>query len=310
MAGEITIPAKNPSDGTSWETGDTVVKAGVTFTRQPDGSWKAPIDVTLTKNSDGGYKGKLTPEQQKGSSTASPTSASSATASSTTGAELTPAQIEQKLRDEALIVSSSNTGLPEGMATSSSYDLTTQPRYILTTMDPRKREEILRELYLRGGYQGQKRGNGISNSDISAFQDYLNYANIMGVNYEKALYLYKDQNPINPYLQGGGGGGRKAPRQVTNPADLKAVFKKASQDLLGRAIDDNVAEQFVQSFQNQQLQQQTQLETQSGGVVAQAPDAGVAAEKMIERKFGEEVRVQSAVNFGGIMDQMIKGLAR
>jgi hypothetical protein len=40
------------------------------------------------------------------------------------------------------------------------------------------------------------------------------------------------------------------------------------------------------------------------------PDAGVSAEKMIERQFGQEVRVQNAVNFGGIMDQMIKGLAR
>lgn len=306
MAGEITIPAKNPNDGTSWETGDTVVKSGVRFTRQSNGTWSSPVAVTLTRDSEGNFTGKLTPEQQK-----APSAGSSSTASTADGEALTPAQIEQKLRDEALIVSSSNTGLPEGMATSSSYDLTTQPRYILTTMEPRKREEILRELYLRGGYQGQKRGNGISNSDISAFQDYLNYANIMGVNYEKALYLYKDQNPVNPYLQaGGGGGGRKAPRQVTNPDDLKAVFKKASQDLLGRAIDDNVAEQFVQSFQNQQLQQQTQLETQSGGVVAQAPDAGVAAEKMIERKFGEEVRVQNAANLGNIMDKMIKGLAR
>lgn len=306
MAGEITIPAKNPNDGTSWETGDTVVKSGVRFTRQSNGTWSSPVAVTLTRDSEGNFTGKLTPEQQK-----APSAGSSSTASTADGEALTPAQIEQKLRDEALIVSSSNTGLPEGMATSSSYDLTTQPRYILTTMEPRKREEILRELYLRGGYQGQKRGNGISNSDISAFQDYLNYANIMGVNYEKAFYLYKDQNPVNPYLQaGGGGGGRKAPRQVTNPDDLKAVFKKASQDLLGRAIDDNVAEQFVQSFQNQQLQQQTQLETQSGGVVAQAPDAGVAAEKMIERKFGEEVRVQNAANLGNIMDKMIKGLAR
>lgn len=306
MAGEITIPAKNPNDGQAWLTGDTVVKAGVTFTRQRDGSWTSPVAVTLTRDSEGNFKGKLTTEQQKSSSTGS-----SSTASTTNGEALTPAQIEQKLRDEALKVSSSNTGLPEGMATSTSYDLTTQPAYILTTMDPKKREEILRELYLRGGYQGQKRGNGISNSDISAFQDYLRYANIRGVDFEKALYLYKDDNPINPYLQaGGGGGGRKAPKQVTNPADLKAVFKKASQDLLGRAIDDNVAEQFVQSFQNQQIQQQTQLATQSGGVVAQAPDAGVAAEKMIERKFGEEVRVQNAVNFGGIMDKMIKGLAR
>jgi hypothetical protein len=52
------------------------------------------------------------------------------------------------------------------------------------------------------------------------------------------------------------------------------------------------------------------MATQSGGVVTQTPDAGVSAEKMIESQFGEEVRVQNAANFGNIMDQMIKGLAR
>jgi hypothetical protein len=222
----------------------------------------------------------------------------------------TPEQIIKRLEKDALIVASGKTGLPEGMATESSYDLTTEPAYILTTMDPLKREEILQELYLRDGYQGQKRGNGTSDADIRAFSDYLRYSNIRQVDYEKALALYKGDNPINPYLQSGGGSGRKAPKQVTNPADLKAVFKKASQDLLGRAIDDNVAEQFVQSFQNQQIRQQTQMDTQSGGVVTQTPDAGVSAEKMIEQKFGEEVRVQNAANFGNIMDQMIKGLAR
>lgn len=299
MAGEITIPPKNQETGEDWQTGDTVVRAGVTFIRMPNKTWKAP-GVTLKKTSDGGYTGKLTPAQQK----KTPTDDNPA------GMVETPEQIIKRLEEDALIVSSNKTGLPEGMATANSYDLTTQPAYILTTMEPKEREEILQELYLRGGYQGQKRGNGTSDADIRAFGDYLRYSNIMQVDYEKALSLYKDQNPINPYLQAGGGGGRKAPRQVTNPADLKAVFKKASQDLLGRAIDDNVAEQFVQSFQNQQLQQQTRLEAQSGGVVAQAPDAGVAAEKMIEQKFGEEVRVQNAVNFGGIMDQMIKGLAR
>jgi hypothetical protein len=299
MAGEITIPPKNQETGKDWQTGDTVVRAGVTFIRMSDKTWKAP-GVTLTKTKDGGYTGKLTPAQQK----QSPTDDNPA------GVAETPEEIIKRLEEDALIVASGKTGLPEGMATASSYDLTTEPAYILTTMDPLKREEILQELYLRDGYQGQKRGNGTSDADIRAFSNYLRYSNIKQVDYEKALALYKGDNPVNPYLQAGGGSGRKAPKQVTNPADLKAVFKKASQDLLGRAIDDNVAEQFVQSFQNQQIQQQTQLETQSGGVVAQAPDAGVAAEKMIERKFGEEVRVQNAVNFGGIMDQMIKGLAR
>ena len=66
----------------------------------------------------------------------------------------------------------------------------------------------------------------------------------------------------------------------------------------------------MSTFQNQQVQQQAQVASKSGGVVVQAPDAGVSAQKMIEQKYGQEVRVQNAANFGNIMDQMIKGLAR
>lgn len=280
MAVTVTIPLEDPKTGKPWKNGDSWTSAGKTFTYGPKG-W------TEKKSS-----------SSKGSSD-----------SKSDGQPLTQEELEQQIRDAAGAVASSKTGLPVGVGRSDAYDLTTQPAYILSTLPPATRDPLLKELYLRGTYEGQKMGNGLSDADINAFQRYLRYSNFKEVPWEKALALFKRDFPVNPSLQAGGGG-RKAPKQVTNPADLKAVFKKASQDLLGRAIDDNIAEQFVQSFQNQQVQQQTQLDTQSGGVVVQAPDAGVAAQSMIEKKFGQEVRVQKAVDFGNIMDQMIKGLAR
>lgn len=209
--------------------------------------------------------------------------------------------------DDAIDTSTIDTGLPPGVK-GGIYDLDTAPRYLLNKMTPSYRYDILKTLFERGQYGGSKIGNGIAGVDVSAFTAFLSYANSLNMTYERALTLYKSQFPVQPSVVSGSG--TRAPKQVSNPDDLKAVFKKASMDLLGRTVDDNVANQFVQSFQNQQIATQTKMATQSGGVVAQTPDAGVSAEKMIEQKFGEEVRVQNAVNFGGIMDQMIKGLAR
>lgn len=200
-----------------------------------------------------------------------------------------------------------DTGLPPGVK-GGIYDLGTAPRYLLNKMKPDFRDQILKTLYERGQYSGSKMGNGIEGSDVAAFTEFLAYANSLNMTYERALTVYKSTFP--PKASVIAGSGTRAPKQVSSPDDLKAVFKKASMDLLGRAVDDNVANQFVQSFQNQQIASQTKMATQSGGVVTQTPDAGVSAEKMIGSQFGEEVRVQNAANFGNIMDEMIKGLAR
>ena len=285
MAVTVNIPLENPETNKPWKNGDEWLTAGRTFTYGPNG-W---TEKDYNSKSSSASKGS--------------------TSSKGSGQPATQEEIDQQLRDAANSVASSKTGLPEGVGRSDAYDLTTQPAYILTNMDPKTRDPLLKELYLRGAYGNQKIGNGASDSDINAFQAYLRFSNYKEVHWENALGIFKRQFPINPSLQAGGGTS-KPPKQVTNPDDLKAVFKKASQDLLGRAVDDNIAEQFVKSFQNQQVQQQTQMDSKSGGVVVQAPDAGVAAKKVIEQKYGQEVRVQKATNFGNIMDQMIKGLAR
>ena len=209
--------------------------------------------------------------------------------------------------DGAVDTSTIDTGLPPGIK-GGIYDLDTSPRYLLNKMTPSKRYDILKILFDRNQYSGSKMGNGIEGVDVSAFTALLSFANSLNMTYDRALSVYMQQFP--PKASTIAGSGTRAPKQVSSPDDLKAVFKKASMDLLGRTVDDNVANQFVQSFQNQQIATQTKMATQSGGVVTQTPDAGVSAEKMIGSQFGEEVRVQNAANFGNIMDEMIKGLAR
>ena len=188
------------------------------------------------------------------------------------------------------------------------YNPSEESQFILQQLTPKRRDDLLRIIYERGGYGGSKMGNGLGNADISAFANLLYFSNIEGKSWDKSLAVYQKTFPVKGSLLAGSG--TRAPKQVTNPDDLKIVFRKAAQDLLGRAVDDKAAEQFVQSFQKQQVEAQTAAQTQPGGVVAQAPDAGVSAEKMIEQKFGGEVRVQQAADLGNIMDQMIKGLAR
>ena len=264
------IPAKNPKTKKDWQRGDTYQVFDET----------AKMGVVYQLGVDG-WEAKPTSEAA------------------------------QRIIDAAVesTVTSSKTGIPVGQPTTKdAYDLTIEPQYRLYKLTPQVRDKILKELYVRGQYGSSKMQNGTGPADISAFGDLLYYANSKGKSWEQAFELYKKEFPIKTSLSAGVS--RRAPRQVSSPDDLKAVFKKASQELLGMTPDSKLADHFVSTFQNQQIEAQNKLATQSGGTVAQAPDAGVVAEKMITQQYGGEVRVQRATNFGNIMDQMIKGLAR
>ena len=79
---------------------------------------------------------------------------------------------------------------------------------------------------------------------------------------------------------------------------------------MGRAVDEKIADSFVSMIQAQERARQEQYQTQSGGIVEQTPDVGTLATKQIEEKFALEQRVQSAANAAGIIDNLVKGLAR
>lgn len=179
---------------------------------------------------------------------------------------------------------------------------------ILTSMRPTQRDQVLQKLYERGQYGGAKRGNGLNTQDVAAFADLLYYSNALGKPWDESFARYLNDFPVRTDLVPGTG--RKAPIQVTNSNDIKAVFKRTAQSLLGRDVDEKIADAFVNSIQSQERAQAQQAATQSGGFIEQTPNVEVMAQKAIEDKFAVEQRVQNAANAAGMIDSMIKGLAR
>lgn len=180
--------------------------------------------------------------------------------------------------------------------------------FILSTMNPKQRDDALKILYERGQYGGAQRGNGLNNQDVAAFADLLYFSNALGKPWDQSLVEYKKTFPVKSTIVPGSG--RRAPIQVSNTDDIKKVFKNAAQQLLGRAVDEKIADSFVSMIQAQERARQEQYQMQSGGVVQQSPDVGTLATKQIEEKFALEQRVQSAANAAGIIDNLVKGLAR
>ena len=93
--------------------------------------------------------------------------------------------------------------------------------------------------------------------------------------------------------------------QVSNPDDLKAVFRKAAQELLGRNLQDGDLNKLVETFQMQE--KQYQQKAAGGGVAVQAPSATTFATQAIEQDFGAEVNTQKMDNIFGAIDQALSG---
>lgn len=207
------------------------------------------------------------------------------------------------------IYANKETSGADGSQPSGLYDPTDEQkvRAELLKMKNADRDDVLKRLYESGQYGGSKRGNGFSSADINAFADLLWYSNAKNKPFKEALREFEKDFPKSSSLLQGVG--RKPPRQVTNPAEIKAVFRKTAQNMLGRSLPDNVADQFVQMIQSQEATFQQQLATQSGGTLTQPADVGLQAQQLVESQFEDQLRVQNAATFAGTMDQMIKGLA-
>lgn len=94
--------------------------------------------------------------------------------------------------------------------------------------------------------------------------------------------------------------------QMTSPSDLKAVFKKAAQDTIGRTLGEGDLNRLVETYQAQQVQYQKQLET-GGSMVTQVPSAESFINRNIEKDFGTEVNTQKLDNIFGAIDQALTG---
>ena len=152
----------------------------------------------------------------------------------------------------------------------------------------------------KNGLMGRKYTPGIvDNQTRSGFKELLGISNRQGTDWVNAL---------GSVSQAGVSTGTKLPTyQLTNPEDLKAVFRKAAQDSLGRNLQDGDINRLVETYQAQEAQYQKQVST-VGGVVTQAPSAQAFAQSAINKDFGTEVNTRKLSDiFGAIDANLSKG---
>jgi len=187
---------------------------------------------------------------------------------------------------------------PNGTVTYTYYNPDLDANVILQSMDPIKRKNILNSLAKKD--PNYKPGNGRSAADINKFGDVLLFGNVAGKPWEQAFSEYLKVVPDAT-------SSKKAPSiRITSPDDLKVVFNKTAESLLGRKIDSGLADHFVKTYN--QMEVASGMKQDAGGTYTAEAAPGTIAEKQIKNQFGQEAQAFKASGFASIMDNMIKQL--
>ena len=187
---------------------------------------------------------------------------------------------------------------PDGTTSYTYYNPTLDANVILQSMNPEILNKILKELAKKN--PNYKPGNGRSDSDINAFSDVLLFANVAGLPWDQAYQQYLKTVPDSMST-------KKAPSiRITSPDDLRVVFRKTAEDLLGRQVSGMEADQFIKTYN--QMEVATGMKQDAGGTYTAEASPGTIAEKRIKKQFGQEAQAFKASGFASIMDNMIKDL--
>lgn len=161
---------------------------------------------------------------------------------------------------------------------------------------PAERFAFLNRLAANGLYgKGRPSSTGLSSRDLTAMRQALLTANSLGYTVDVAINKISADPAFAYARQGVAKKIRTSPKQ-----DLRAVFKKVSQDVLGRDLADSEVEKFVKAY--------TQMEVTQAKGGATAPSAAVAAEAQVRKKAPAEAGAIGVLRLAEIMDQSLKGL--
>ena len=92
--------------------------------------------------------------------------------------------------------------------------------------------------------------------------------------------------------------------KLTNPIDLKTIFNKTSQSVVGRQLDEADLNKLVTTYQAAELDYQKGKAAKAGAVVM-APDAGAFAAKKILEENPTEASATSHADYIGALSKMM-----
>lgn len=142
---------------------------------------------------------------------------------------------------------------------------------------------------------------------IKAYGRLLAFANTMGVDKDKALARYKET--YDPAQDAEEGEPRKPLRiELTNPADLRAVFETVARRRIGRKLAPAEVDRYVASYQGQEKATQTEAynEAETGGTVVRAPDPQAFLADRIAKEYGVEAGAHSLAETGNDFLDLLK----
>ena len=155
------------------------------------------------------------------------------------------------------------------------------------------RQSTLEQLKEFGFYGNRNVGD--PDADLRAIEQWLDESNLAGVTRER--YLVELAKTGRRERSAG------APRRyrVSNPDDLKAVFKRVAQETIGRGFSDEEASQAVQAYQQREIQAQQAM--YSGGTMVEQPAADVFAQQFAQQVAPTEA---NGYKFLGYMNQLFQ----
>ena len=94
-----------------------------------------------------------------------------------------------------------------------------------------------------------------------------------------------------------------AGNRTTSPMDLKAIFTKASQDMLGRTIGEGDLNRMIEAYQASEISYQNAYS--SGANATQNADPTAFAMNKLQKDFGKEVDVNKLDNIFSVLDKTL-----
>ena len=170
-------------------------------------------------------------------------------------------------------------------------------QYILATYGPERQATIISQLQKANYLTDKHKPGDPLTRPISAFAALMTEANLIGQSWEQLL-TFRQTQPVS------GATGDLQSYRVTNPMDLRAVFRKAAQDTLGRAdIPREQLDRMVNSYQESERTYQQKLA--GGGTVTQAPSAATFAEERIEQRNPDEATAYKFAEYAQVFERLL-----
>lgn len=139
-------------------------------------------------------------------------------------------------------------------------------------------------------------------ASMNAYMQLLAFANSSGLDAQTALDRWGQQHAAAPP-------GAGLPTQVTNPDDLRKIFRQAVIDTRGEGWDQAKIDQMVAAFQGQEVgaQHASAAAADTGGTTTAAPSPQAFAEAQVRAQDPAKAGEHDALGFIGQFRQMLGG---